>query len=62
MTPLHTQEAGRRNEEDLSALDATRAARAEYLQMRGYTFTEIAEQMGVDRESVVAELYWKRLR
>lgn len=40
------------------ALDPERVATAKALQRKGLTFTEIADQMRVSRESVVDELYW----
>lgn len=39
-------------------LEVRRVATAKALQRKGLTFTEIAQQMRVSRESVVDALYW----
>ena len=43
---------------ELRAMEPSRIEAARYLQRRGRTFTEIAEQMRVSRQSVVDALYW----
>ncbi len=35
---------------------------ADMYQKMGLTFTEIANRLGLSREQVVQELYWKRIR
>ena len=47
---------------DRYELDQWRKVRAQVLQRKGYTFTEIAQQIGVDRGAVVNALYYDAVR
>jgi predicted DNA-binding protein (UPF0251 family) len=42
-------------------MTADRIDFARLLQRKGFTLTEIAQQMGIDREAVVQALYWNQV-
>jgi hypothetical protein len=42
----------------IERLSESQTLQAKYWQRRCFTFTEIAERLGVDRERVVQTLYW----
>lgn len=49
-------------QEPITKLDRWKVARAQSLQRKGYTFSEIAEQMAVPRDLVVDALYYDAVR